>query len=50
MNDIPVDKFQNLFYIAYAITIYKSQGSTFDFKFTVHEFNHPRFDNRLLMK
>ena len=39
--------FQKLFYPAYAITIFKSQGSTFDFEYTIHEFNHPLFDNRL---
>jgi ATP-dependent exoDNAse (exonuclease V) alpha subunit len=46
-NNIPFDKFQNLFYVAYAITIYKSQGSTFDSPYTIHEFNHPLFDDRL---
>ena len=39
--------FTRLFYPAYAITIYKSQGSTFDHSFTVHEWNHPYFDSRL---
>ena len=58
MNKIPFDKFQHLFYVAYAITMYKSQGSTFDFyknslgvkvdyEYTIHEFTHPRFDERL---
>ena len=57
MNKIPFDKFQHLFYVAYAITIYKSQGSTFDFyknsqgikveyNYTIHEFNHPMFNER----
>jgi ATP-dependent exoDNAse (exonuclease V) alpha subunit len=32
-----IDKFQYLFYVAYAITIHKSQGSTFDFKYSIHE-------------
>ena len=45
--NINIKDFQSLFYVAYAITIYKSQGSTFDFEYTIHEFNHPRFDNRL---
>ena len=40
MNNMPFDKFQNLFYVAYAITIYKSQGSTFDYPYTIHEFKH----------
>ena len=45
--NIPFDMFQNLFYPAYAITIYKSQGSTFDHPYTIHEWNHPLFDNIL---
>ncbi len=45
--DIPFDMFQKLFYPAYAITIFKSQGSTFDYPYTIHEWNHPLFDNRL---
>ena len=47
MNKIPFDKFQHLFYVAYAITIYKSKGSTFDFPYTVHEYGHPMYDDRL---
>jgi ATP-dependent exoDNAse (exonuclease V) alpha subunit len=45
--DIPFDLFQRLFYPAYAITIYKSQGSTFDHPFSVHEWSHPLFNNIL---
>ena len=37
--EIPVDKFQHLFFIAYAITIHKSQGSTFNEKYTIHEWH-----------
>jgi ATP-dependent exoDNAse (exonuclease V) alpha subunit len=44
--DIPFDMFQKLFYPAYAITIYKSQGSTFDHGFTIHEWGHPLFTER----
>ena len=44
---IHFDSFQKMFYVAYAITIYKSQGSTFDYPYTIHEFNHPLFDDRL---
>ena len=44
--DIPFDMFQKLFYPAYAITIYKSQGSTFDHEFSVHEWFHPLFTER----
>jgi ATP-dependent exoDNAse (exonuclease V) alpha subunit len=31
--------FQFLFYVAYCITIHKSQGSTFDFAYTIHEWH-----------
>jgi ATP-dependent exoDNAse (exonuclease V) alpha subunit len=43
--EIPINKFQKLFYVAYCITVCKSQGSTFDFNYTIHEFE--KFDNRL---
>ena len=36
---IPMNKFQKLFYPAYCITIHRSQGATFNFPYTVHEFN-----------
>ena len=42
---IPIARFQRLFNIAYCITIYKSQGSTFNHSYTIHEFN--MFDERL---
>ena len=42
---IPVGKFQKLFYVAYCITVYKSQGSTFNSQYTIHEYS--KFDNRL---
>jgi ATP-dependent exoDNAse (exonuclease V) alpha subunit len=45
--NIPIKDFQSLFYVAYAITIYKSQGSTFDKPYTIHEWNHPMFNERL---
>ena len=35
--EINIHNFQFLFYVAYAITIHKSQGSTFDFKYSIHE-------------
>ena len=44
---IPFCDFQKLFYVAYCITIHRSQGSTFDHPYTIHEWDHPRFDNRL---
>ena len=42
---IATANFQNLFYIAFCITTHKSQGSTFNAPYTVHEFN--LFDERL---
>ena len=42
---IPIKQFQRLFYVAYCITVYKSQGSTFDYGYSIHEFN--KFDERL---
>jgi hypothetical protein len=42
---IEINKFQELFYPAYCITIHKSQGSTYNFPYTIHEFN--RLNKRL---
>ena len=36
---INIDKFQEYFYPAYCITIHKSQGQTYDFPYTIHEWN-----------
>ena len=36
-----------VFYVAFCITIHKSQGSTFDHPYTIHDWGHPSFDNRL---
>jgi ATP-dependent exoDNAse (exonuclease V) alpha subunit len=43
--EINVKDFQYLFYVAYCITIHKSQGSTFDFDYTIHEWE--KLDNTL---
>jgi ATP-dependent exoDNAse (exonuclease V) alpha subunit len=43
---IPFDDFQELFYVAWCITVHKSQGCTFDHEYTIHEMDHPRFDVR----
>ena len=43
--EIPIDKFQKFFYVAYCITTHKSQGSTFKHDYTIHEYD--KFDNRL---
>ena len=37
--------FQEYFYVAYAITVHKSQGCTFDFDYTIHEWF--KMDNKL---
>ena len=42
---IPIKDFQRLFRIGFCITIHASQGSTFDFPYTIHEFS--KFDMRL---
>ena len=42
---ININIFQEYFYVAYCITIHKSQGATFNFPYTIHEFN--RLDKRL---
>jgi ATP-dependent exoDNAse (exonuclease V) alpha subunit len=43
--DIPIAEFQKMFYIAFCITTHKSQGSTFNHPYTIHEFN--LFDERM---
>ena len=43
--EIPFDKFQILFNVAYCITIHKSQGATFNHPYTIHEWS--RLDQRL---
>jgi hypothetical protein len=41
--EIPIKDFQKLFYVAYCITVCRSQGSTYDNEYTLHEFE--RYDN-----
>ena len=36
---INIDNFQEFFYPAYCITIHKSQGCTYNFPYTIHEFH-----------
>jgi ATP-dependent exoDNAse (exonuclease V) alpha subunit len=43
--EIPIKEFQRLFYVAYCITVCRSQGSTYDHEYTLHEFE--RYDNRM---
>jgi hypothetical protein len=42
---VPAEGFQLLFHPAYCITTHKSQGTTFNHPYTIHEWE--RFDNRL---
>ena len=42
---ISYDDFQRLFYVAYAITVHKSQGESYDIPYTIHEWE--RYDARM---
>jgi ATP-dependent exoDNAse (exonuclease V) alpha subunit len=42
---IPIHDFQRMFYVAYAITIHKCQGETYDEPYTIHEWE--RLNKRL---
>ena len=42
---IPIHEFQRMFYVAYAITIHKCQGETYNEPYTIHEWE--RLDRRL---
>jgi hypothetical protein len=37
--DVPLDKFQKFFHVAYALTSHKSQGATLNVPHTIHEWN-----------
>ena len=37
-SNILLSKFQEYFYPAYCITIHKSQGQTYNFPYTIHEY------------
>ena len=45
LQEIETEDFINLFYVAFAITCYKSQGSSFNFNYSIHEWG--RFDWRM---
>ena len=42
---IPISQFNRLFHVAYAITVHKSQGTTINEEYTIHEWD--RMDTRL---
>jgi ATP-dependent exoDNAse (exonuclease V) alpha subunit len=42
--EIPLEKFGDAFDLAFATTIHKSQGSTYDVPHVVHEWHHFGFD------
>jgi ATP-dependent exoDNAse (exonuclease V) alpha subunit len=44
-KEIGLSEFQTLFYLAFCITVHKSQGCTFDHPYTIHEWD--LFDWRL---
>jgi ATP-dependent exoDNAse (exonuclease V) alpha subunit len=46
-KDISFYDFQKFFYVSFCVTIHKSQGSTFDHPYSIHEWNHKHFCNRL---
>ena len=43
--EIPFKEFQRLFNVAYCITVCRSQGSTYNHDYTLHEFE--QYDNRM---
>lgn len=43
--NIAVAEFQKLFYVAFCITVHKSQGATFNYPYSIHQWN--LFDRRL---
>ncbi len=40
--------FHKLFVVCYAMTIHKSQGQTFNFRYCIHEYNHPNMSRNAL--
>ena len=37
--DVPINDFQKMFYVAYCITIHKSHGETYTYKYSIREFD-----------
>jgi ATP-dependent exoDNAse (exonuclease V) alpha subunit len=46
-QEFKVSEFSNHFLLAFCITIHCSQGQTYDEKYTIYDWNHPRFNNKL---
>ena len=44
-QDIPVEEFIHLFYIAFCITTHKSQGESYNFPYTIHQWS--QFSDRM---
>ena len=42
---VPFEDFTKMFYVAYCVTIHKSQGQTYDHSYTIHEWS--MLDERL---
>lgn len=45
-QEIKIEKFHELFYLGFCITIYASQGETFHTKYTIYDWNFTRFCDR----
>ena len=45
IREIKIDMFQQLLYIAFCITVHKSQDSTFRHEYSIHEYE--KFDEKL---
>ena len=43
--DIPFNQFQHIFYVAFALTVHKSQGQTYNFNFAIHQWE--QYDDRM---
>ena len=43
--EIPFNQFQQIFYVAFALTVHKSQGQTYNFNFAIHQWE--QYDDRM---
>ena len=46
-EEFKVSEFSNQFLLAFCITIHCSQGQTYSEKYTIYDWNHPRFNKKL---